>query len=137
MFVLLLHHMTFYKLSSLHLERQYLWHFMDPCRLVSLVPLAILVVLVVGHLRAEHILPSLVKVVLILNVQDDIVLDLRAGPSLRYLFFINKLDKILDVAIEHHAESVPVYLFFLAALHHLIEIRLASTDRLRAITFLT
>lgn len=50
MFVLLLHHMSFNEFGTLHLEGENLGHFRDPCRLVGLVPLTILLVLIVGHL---------------------------------------------------------------------------------------
>lgn len=50
MFVLLFHHMAFNEFGSLHLEGENLGHFRDPRRLVGLVPLAIFLVLIVGHL---------------------------------------------------------------------------------------
>ena len=123
MLVLLLHHVSLDEFCSLHLEREHLGHLVDPRRLVGLVPLAVGIVLVVRHLRAEHVLPRLVKVRLVLNIQDDVVLDGGLCSALRQLLFVHKLDKIFNTAVEHLAESVTIFLqlFRVINLHHLIE----------------
>ena len=92
MFVLLLHKMTFDKLSSLHLERQDFWHLINPCSLRGFVPLAIFVILIVRHFSTEHILPGLVEIIFVLDVQDDIMLNFCVRLSLRKGLFVHKLD---------------------------------------------
>ena len=65
---------------------------MDPGCLARFVSFTIFIVLEVWNFRAEHILPRLVEIVLILNVQDDIMLSFFFRLSLRDLLFVNKLD---------------------------------------------
>lgn len=130
--------MSLNKCCSLHLECENLGHLVDPCRLIGFVPLTVSIVLVIGHLGAEYILPRLVKVRLVLNVQDDVVLDGRLCSALRQLFFVDKLDKIFDITVEHLAERVTILLFLLRCiihLHHLIKAWSASTHRLSSIAF--
>lgn len=77
MLVLLLHHDSINESSSLHLEGEDVGNLTDPGSLRGLVPLTIFVVLVVWDITTDNILPGLVKVVFILDVQDDIMLSLR------------------------------------------------------------
>ena len=92
MLVLLLHQVTFNELCALHLECEDLGHFVNPCCLTCFIPLSIFIILVVRNFGSEHILPSLVKIVLILNVQDYVVLNFRVSFPLRNLLFVYKLD---------------------------------------------
>lgn len=50
------------------------------------------------------------------------MLDLKARPALWDLLFVDKLDKVFDVTIEHLTEGVSVlaFLLLLVNLHHIV-----------------
>ena len=99
--MLLFSHLAILEFRSLHLKGQHAWQRIDPSRRGGLVPLAVLLVVVIGHLPLEDVLPRPIKVSLILHVQHDIILDLGLRSQLGLVPFVRKLDQILDLALEH------------------------------------
>ena len=79
---------------------------MNPGRLTCLVSFSIFFVLKVWTLGTEHILPRLVKIELVLNVQDDIMLSFFFRFLLRDLLFVNELNQILYLAIKHYLKCI-------------------------------
>ena len=92
MLVLLFHKMTFNKLSALHLEGQNFGHLIDPGCLGSLVSLTVFIILVIRDLTTEHVLPCLVEIIFVLDVQDDVVLNLCMSLHYRKVLFVDKLN---------------------------------------------
>lgn len=92
MLVLLFHHMSLDKRSSLHLESEDFWKLADPCSLRGFVPLTVLIVLIIWNFTSEYVLPCLVEIVFILDIQNDIMLSLLSCSPLWNLFLIAKLD---------------------------------------------
>ena len=102
---------------------------MNPGRLTCLVSFTIFFVLKVWHFGAEHILPRLVEIELVLNVQDNIVLSFFFRFLLRYLLFVNELDQILYLAIKHYLKYIALSLLTFFVLHQIICVRFRSRSR--------
>ena len=85
---------------TLHLERKHCWEGVNPGCLRDLVALTILIVLVIWDLITEYVFPGLIKIVFILNVEDNIRHHINLSLPLRHTLFVLKLDKILDLHIK-------------------------------------
>ena len=72
MLMLLFHQHVVHELLALQLESEYCRKSFDPGSLRYLVSLAILVVLIVWDLITENVLPCLIKVALVLDVEHDV-----------------------------------------------------------------
>ena len=100
MFVLLLDENLVDVGLSLHLERKHCWEGVNPRCLRNLVAFTILIVLIIWDLVAENVFPGLIKVVFVLNVEDNVRQHVDLSFSLWHAFFILKLNKVLDLHLK-------------------------------------
>ena len=107
--VLLFHGMAFDECSALHLESQCGGQLLDPGRLGCSVAFTILIVLVVVDLASEYVLPGLVEVALILDVQNDVVELVCLVLALGRATLVHELNQVFDMVLKHLSEGALLF----------------------------
>ena len=111
--MLFFHEVSLYEFRALHLESKHVWETFDPGCLRCPISLTIFVVLVVCNITPEHVLPCLVKVSLVLNVQHYVIHHIILRLSLRHRLFVDELNQVFYVTLEHFLKLSLFCLIFL------------------------